>query len=259
MRKVVCICHLDHFLLHHMPNKYIGKLGVPLAELQRQIAALQPLNRNERAPNQLFPTEKSPLSLRRYDKQYYEPPRPELPASLDDRNSVLSIGCGWGKAEQELQNKGVRVTAVPLDSVIAESARWRGVEVINIFSDGQQPEISESSRKNGFDTILLLNVLQHVRDPELLLREAADALPAGGTIVGVCPNFAHLRSRGHRRLLRGKGYEQTLLHLTDKRTLKRWFRSNVSGNSTPPGRERPHSIGRGPDCEAAARAIAQCR
>ena len=225
MRKVVCISHLDDFLLHHMPNKYIGKLGVPLAELQRQISALQQLKKN-RASNQLFPTEKSLLPLRRYDKQYYEPPPAYLAGLVDDCDHVLSIGCGWGKTEQELQNKGLRVTAVPLDPVIAESARWRGISIVNLPSNGQQPTLNGAFSENGSGTLLLSNVLQHVADPQLLLDEAAHALSSTGRIVGICPNFAHLRRRGHRRLLREQGYKETFLHPTDRRTLRRWFRVN---------------------------------
>ena len=39
-RKLVCISHIEDFLITHLPNKYLGQLGVEFNELQTQLDAL---------------------------------------------------------------------------------------------------------------------------------------------------------------------------------------------------------------------------
>ena len=223
MRKVIPISHLDGFLLHHMPNKYIGKLGVPLAELQAQIAVLQTAAAD--GAGQLFPTEKA-LSHSRYHKCYYEGVNEELLAQLPRSGAVLSIGCGSGALEVQLQQRGLHVSAIGLDPVIEQSAQMRGIEMLaGAESQAGQPDLSRAIGGRTFDAVVLSNVVQHVRDPQALLRRAADGLSESGVLVGTVPNFAKLPRRAERRQLRRLGYTQTLLHPTDRSTIKDWLHS----------------------------------
>ncbi len=223
MRKVVPISHLDSFLLHHMPNKYIGTLGVPLAELRAQIAVLQ--SGAADGFGQLFPTEKT-LNHSRYHKSYYEAVNQELLAHLPRSGAVLSIGCGSGALEAHLLRRGLEVSAIGLDAVIEQSARLRGVAtLVGAASEGGQPDLSRAVGGRTFDAVVLNNIVQHVKDPQALLRQATDVLSGSGVIVGTVPNFAKLPRRAERRQLRRLGYTQTLLHPTDRSMIKGWLRS----------------------------------
>ena len=48
----------------------------------------------------------------------------------------------------------------------------------------------------GYDVVLAADVLEHVRDPERLLREMADRLGPAGALIASVPNFGHWYPRG---------------------------------------------------------------
>jgi len=49
---------------------------------------------------------------------------------------------------------------------------------------------------NGYDVVLAADVIEHVRDPDRLLRDMADRLGPGGAIIGSVPNLGHWYPRG---------------------------------------------------------------
>ncbi len=222
MRKVIPISHLDEFLIHHMPNKYLGKLGIPLSELHAQVETL--CTTGTVPAQQLFPTDKR-LDHSRYDRSYHESANVQLSALLPQSGSVLSVGCGYGALEASFLERGLRVAAIPLDNVIAGSARSRGVEILS-FAAHPLDHQCFTSALNGrrFDAIVLSNVLQHVTNPPELLLRLSGVLSESGVILGVVPNFARIRRRGEWRSLRRQGYAQTLLHPTSAHEVRRWLR-----------------------------------
>ncbi len=222
MRKVIPISHFHDFLLHHLPNKYIGRMGVPLNELDAQLAVLR-RNRST-AGVQLFPTEKKIVNAR-YNKNYHEKPDSDLSALMPKSGRVLSIGCGAGAIEASIKEQGLDVIALPLDDIIAEVAKTRGVGIIS----GQGCEIDEYdftqlSSDRPFDVVLLTNVLQHLREPQRLLKQLLELLANDGAIVGVVPNFSRIKRRSESREISRLGYPRTLLHATTRSQLERWFR-----------------------------------
>jgi SAM-dependent methyltransferase len=48
----------------------------------------------------------------------------------------------------------------------------------------------------GYDVILAVDVLEHVRNPERLMREMAGRLRDGGVLMASVPNISHWYSRG---------------------------------------------------------------
>ena len=231
MAKVIPISHLDDFLLHHMPNKYVGKLGIPLSELNAQIALLCRLDGSRGA--QLFPPEKL-FGHSLYNKSYYEIVDGELVDELPRAGTVLSIGCGSGSLEAELVRRGLLVSAICLDEVIAESARSRGIDVLSHrrCPDGEI-SIAETAAGRTFDIVLLSNVLQHMKDPQQLLRDVSRVTSPTGTVVGTAPNFGKLPRRTAARELRRLGYADTLLHPTDAKLVRRWLaHSGFAGRVT---------------------------
>ena len=169
--ELVPISHLDDFCLHHLPNKYIGRMGVDGPELRGQISTLQKIAADEIDVAPLLNGETG-LWRGMYSKVYYEAVHHEaismIPASAQ---SILSVGCGWGATEISLVENGMRVFAVPLDPVICTSAATKGVEIVY----GGLEQARAHLERMQFDCVLYLNVLHLMRDPVEVLSMAPDA------------------------------------------------------------------------------------
>jgi 2-polyprenyl-3-methyl-5-hydroxy-6-metoxy-1,4-benzoquinol methylase len=222
-KKVIPISHFEEFVIPHLPNKYIGKLGLKQSELHAQIETLLNIGNSSVATYSLFETETN-LAGAAYSKDYYEPVSPEVVSAIPDGvQSVLSIGCGWGATERALATKGIDVVAVPVDPVIACHAGVEGVRIVQ----GDFRRAREQLEGERFDCLLLSNVLQFVKDPAETLSSFASLLESDGVAVVVVPNFmrvTNVRNRirnGHYKEL--EGYEKTAVHPTSRRIIRKWF------------------------------------
>jgi 2-polyprenyl-3-methyl-5-hydroxy-6-metoxy-1,4-benzoquinol methylase len=229
-QKMICISRLDDFAVHHLSNKYVGKLGIERAELCRQIEALLRTRRNGVPKTPLFET-RTKLRNGRYSKAYYEAVRPEVISAVPSRaRSVLSIGCGWGATEKCLVDKGLRVVAMPLDSVIAGAAEAKGVEIV----DGDFFSARKKLDRERFDCILLLDILHLVPNPVDILSLFGELLSPGGVAIMLAPNLRRI-SIIWRRVISDprfkdlgiwpKSYENVGMHFTSRRTIRNWVRS----------------------------------
>jgi SAM-dependent methyltransferase len=226
-RKLICISRLEDFLIHHLPNKYVGTaFGVNDAELQRQINALRRMGRNGHGPRSLFATE-TKLRDGSYSKDYYEPVRPEILSAIPHgARSVLSVGCGSGATEACLAEKGIRVVAIPLDPVIPGGAEAKGVEMVY----GDFHAAREKLAHERFDCILLSNVLHLVPDPTDVLASFGSLLSDEGLAVLLVPNISRFSTYWH-KFRRDKrfgdfgSYEETGVQVTSHKTVRRWLQS----------------------------------
>jgi 2-polyprenyl-3-methyl-5-hydroxy-6-metoxy-1,4-benzoquinol methylase len=228
LRKLICISHIDNFMVHHLPNKYVGKLGVDAREVHLQIAALTNITNNEGVPPPLFDTAPDRLSLafsKDFAKNYYEPVRPEVVSLIENRaRSVLSIGCGWGATEECLISKGIKVVAVPVDSVIAACVKSRGVRVAI-------GDVRETLQGETFECLLLSNVLHLVPNPQDFLSLFAEFLGSKAITVVIVPNLYQVRAiwRWARELglvTDTSYFEKVGIHRVSHQMLKRWLRGS---------------------------------
>lgn len=218
LKKVVCLSRIDEFVLPHLPNKYVGTLGVSEGDFKRQLHALEDIRDGLRMPRSLLHTE-SGYPLLRWSKEYYEPPDADVISLVPESAArILSYGCGSGQLEQELIRRGARVTGIPLDSVIAECAAARGVEI----ADGGVDQLLSDRAAHTYDCIVVSNLLHLVQDPDALLRLLRQLLTDDGTIIARLPNTQYVRVRarkGHHRLRsRDAG-----AHVTPTTHFRRWF------------------------------------
>ncbi len=103
-------------------------------------------------------------------------------------SSVLEIGCHTGYLSHALISAGHSVSGVELDAGAAEVARNSGVRVI--CGDIENPSVLRSVGTN-FDVVLLMDVLEHLRDPVLALRNLRTLLRPGGRALITGPNVAY--------------------------------------------------------------------
>ena len=224
-KKMVCISHLQNFVVRHLSNKYVGRIGVRAAELQGQVRILLGLAGNATPRATLFPVE-TRVYHQRWSKSYYESCQDEMLALVPEgARNILSIGCGWGATEKSLIEKGMRVKGVPIDSVIAASAESRGVEIVY----GDYRTAREKLANERFDCLLFSNVLHLVRDPVEFLAFFAELLAPEGCVIASVPNLPWSRRLCRRIRLRGhvanpRSYDASGMHVTNGRVLRRWFR-----------------------------------
>ncbi|MCJ9728744.1 bifunctional 2-polyprenyl-6-hydroxyphenol methylase/3-demethylubiquinol 3-O-methyltransferase UbiG [Bradyrhizobium sp. PRIMUS42] len=221
LRKLVPISHLEDFTVHHLTNRYVGRMGIGEEELGRQKAILLQIAAGRCSPYSLLPTE---TRLRRagFSKDYYEPESEAtialVPASA---RSVLSIGCGSGKTEKRLQARGLHVTAIPLDPVIAAGPAGDGIEMIYADLDSIGPN------RDTYDCVLCLNLLHLAPDPRKLLLRLRSFMHERSIAVIQMPNT--MSPRGVRSYLRASlqsrrssGYEAAGVHFASARKLASW-------------------------------------
>lgn len=97
--------------------------------------------------------------------------------------AVLDVGPGNGLMGKFLGDRGVKnLVAVEIDADAREHVRPIYREVVESLAQlhGQR-----------FDMVLLLDVLEHMSDPEAFLRDLQSYLTPGGRILISVPNIAH--------------------------------------------------------------------
>ncbi len=122
---------------------------------------------------------------------------------------VLDVGCAEGYLGAELAARGCSVVGIEPDARAAAVARERGISVLEFDVE----EVSLDA--TAFDVVLFVDVLEHLREPAPVLRQAQ---AAGQAIVSI-PNIAHWTAR--RTLLQGRFPRED--HGLFDRTHLRWF------------------------------------
>lgn len=232
-KKVICISHLEDFCLPHLPNLYVGRLGVEKDMADREIERLKSLDAGDESLGPLFRTDTG-LEDISWDKQYHEPPREDVLAMVPaGARTALSIGCGAGATEEKLVKRGVDVLGIPVDCVVAASAAARGIELL-------PPDLAAARQHLGqrrFDCILFIDSLHRFKQPVLVLDEFARLLEHDGMVIISAPNFNHVsvlrkRMNGKLKLPRSDSsgfFTAHGLHLTTFRRVRQWLAQSELG------------------------------
>lgn len=131
----------------------------------------------------------SPNTAAKSDVGYYENARPEIVSALPRPIGVaLDVGCGAGNVGRAVRDAGAtRVVGIELVPEQAQRARAVLDEVHAGTVEDVLPRIDER-----FDTILCLDVLEHLVDPDAVLRRLYDLAAPGGRLQISVPNARHV-------------------------------------------------------------------
>jgi 2-polyprenyl-3-methyl-5-hydroxy-6-metoxy-1,4-benzoquinol methylase len=224
-RKMICLTQFEDFLIPHMSNKYVGKGILGCEEFCDQLRALLELEKNGRPKGTVIPVE-TRLYHEHWSKDYYEPIQKELVSLIpEEARTILSVACGWGHTEKHLIGKGVRVTGMPIDSLIAVNAESHGVEIV--YGDVETALRNLSGER--FDCIVFSNVLHLVPDPIGFLSLFTNLLNSSGTVVASVPNLSWIRRlsrelRLHKHAANPVNYDVSKMHSPTGHLLRSWFR-----------------------------------
>ncbi len=114
-------------------------------------------------------------------------------AAVGSGHDVLDVGCGEGFLAAQLQRAGNRVYGVDSLPVARHASEMEGYGQADLDA-GLQPYPKVIAGR-VFDKILLLDVLEHLRKPEQLLRDCAPLLSERGEILVSLPNVVNISVR----------------------------------------------------------------
>ena len=102
---------------------------------------------------------------------------------------VLDVGCATGYLGEALTAQGCTVTGVEYEPQAAAAARAHIEEVVE--ADLNVTKLADLFPDREFDAIVFGDVLEHLLDPDAVLRSAVQLLAAGGAVIIGIPNVTH--------------------------------------------------------------------
>ncbi|MCU1656033.1 MAG: Methyltransferase family protein, partial [Pseudonocardiales bacterium] len=135
---------------------------------------------------------------------------------------VLDVGCDTGYLGRVMTTMGNRVSGVEINPVAAEEA-GRHLERV-VVQDLESGDLVGEFGRDSFDVVVFGDVLEHLRDPIPILRQARPILAPGGYVVISTPNIAHGDVR--LALLSGR-FDYTKVGLLDDTHLRFFTRDSL--------------------------------
>ena len=127
-----------------------------------------------------------PIKQSKYSSHYY------ARRMTGSRHDVLDIGCGEGFFAAELVKDGNRVTGIDDRAAPANPVFER---YFTADLDGGIAPVLEQLDSQRFERILLLDVLEHLKNPGQILKQCHGALKREGFLVVSLPNVANITTR----------------------------------------------------------------
>jgi 2-polyprenyl-3-methyl-5-hydroxy-6-metoxy-1,4-benzoquinol methylase len=117
-------------------------------------------------------------------RSYYAQARPELVAQLPERlGRVLDVGCGSGGVGRAIRDRADFLAGIELDAEAAAEAQ----DAYDQLLIGRVEDVLAAA-EGPFDTILTYDLLEHLPDPEPVLRRLHGAAAPGGLLHVSLPN-----------------------------------------------------------------------
>ena len=108
---------------------------------------------------------------------------------LNGHEKILDIGCGHGGVCHKLIEKGFHVSGVEINQEAIASLKKKNFNVIEC-------DITKKLNvKEKFEVVLLLDILEHLFDPYLLLEESKKITSKNGYIIATIPLYFDLVDR----------------------------------------------------------------
>ena len=129
------------------------------------------------------------------NESYYTNVRLDLLSLLPENYhgiKVLEIGAGSGSTLAYLKANKIATEVIGLD--IPESKRNVNSDLVDKFIYGDIEKLNLEEYEDYFDCILLADVLEHLVDPDKVLKKAKRLLKEDGIILVSMPNIRHFKA-----------------------------------------------------------------
>ena len=146
-------------------------------------------------------------TVERYNAWIYD----ELAGSVGQR--VLEVGCGIGNMTEYFIDRDllVGVDLLPASVELTRQRHKKQENVLAHLGDITDTELVSALRHYHFDTVVCLNVLEHIEDDLLALRNMHDVLVPDGKLLLFVPAGAYMYGTLDTALGHYRRYERTLL------------------------------------------------
>lgn len=108
---------------------------------------------------------------------------------IPENSKVLDVGCNNGRLREFLKNP--IYYGVDFDKDMVKNLVKNGIKAKSVDLNKQEIPF----KKEKFDFVLLLDILEHVADPKKLLVESKTRLKENGMIIITMPNDYHLLNK----------------------------------------------------------------
>jgi 2-polyprenyl-3-methyl-5-hydroxy-6-metoxy-1,4-benzoquinol methylase len=176
------------------------------------------------------------------DPDHYERPRVQWILDQIRGGRLLEIGCGNGGMTRLLAPLVAELVALDVSTPsLAEVAKLGlpNVRTVEALLEDYRPECT-------FDWIVLSEVLEHVRNPQQVVRQLVRCLAPGGSLLITTPN-GHWESNEHLQEFSIESFAQvvaaagaeavSVTHLRDAMGRRRWLAGQITAPVTPPARD----------------------
>lgn len=107
---------------------------------------------------------------------------------------ILDVGCGYGQNGEAMMKKGNTVFGIDILPVAIEKAGTR-LSFAAVADFGRPQDIPEEIRREKFDMVVFSDILEHVYDPMLLIRNAVPLMKDDAVLLISVPNIANWLTR----------------------------------------------------------------
>ncbi|MFI5461446.1 MAG: glycosyltransferase [Isosphaerales bacterium] len=124
-----------------------------------------------------------------HDPFYFGHARPEVLALVPETaRMVLDIGCGEGRLGEALKRRQpAQVVGIELNETAAATARG----LLDQVRTGDVEKLDPPFPAGSFDAVVCGDILEHLREPGRLLRQARGWLAPEGRLIASIPNIRH--------------------------------------------------------------------
>jgi 2-polyprenyl-3-methyl-5-hydroxy-6-metoxy-1,4-benzoquinol methylase len=164
--------------------------------------------------------------------------------------SILEVGCGTGTFTRLMAPAAERLLAIDIDAGFVRAAR----KAVAAFPAAkvERADVTKSALPQDFDTVVMLDVLEHIEDDVAMLKRLRTCLAPGGRIVVKVPAIPSLHGPmdaaiGHyrrydpetlRAVLAAAGFEMIGCRPFNMLAILGWWlNGKVLGRTKPPGEQ----------------------
>jgi SAM-dependent methyltransferase len=186
LEKVINISEIEKCIVHHLPNQYLDRMGIPYNQMHKQLGRMIELGNNEN--RQIIP-DSTNINDYKWEKIYYGKDD-DLNIKLIPQNikTVLFIGIGIGRLEDIMLSLGLSVDAIPLDMYMSVLLEEKGIRCFN-------PCIENFNIENKYDLITFSDILSYYPDNSIIFMLTKKILADDGVILIRFNNFNYLKNR----------------------------------------------------------------